>query len=223
MFIGQFWGTLVGGCFNYLTMILIIDSQRQALNGNVPDPNGLWTGQRVETFWGSGLIYGALGPARMFAPSGRYGFVYYGFLIGAILPIIIWALSKTTTRFPWSQVNISVIAGGMTAFPNGYSMGILSGLICCLVFRFYVFRYHKGWWQKYALILASALDTGAAFTGLIIFLFLGGGISPKVKSTHSSFSLPVYFFFFWECCSLLILDSTSKHISGWLSLSFLPR
>ncbi|KAF9081506.1 hypothetical protein BGX23_000803 [Mortierella sp. AD031] len=181
MFVGQLWGTLVGSCFNYLTMILIIDSQREALNGNAPDPNGLWTGQRVETFWGSGLIYGALGPARMFASNGRYGFVYYGFLIGAIVPVIQWFLSKkTSSRIGWSKVNISIIAGGMTAFPNGYSMGVLPGLLCCLVFQFYIFRYHKGWWKKYVLILSSALDTGAAFTGLVIFLFLGGGISSKM-------------------------------------------
>ncbi|KAF9929923.1 hypothetical protein FBU30_001082 [Linnemannia zychae] len=149
MFIGQFWGTVVGSFFNYMTMILIIDSQRDILNGSRADPNGLWTGQRVETFWGSGLIYGALGPSRMFIPSGRYGFVYYGFLVGAIVPVILWALSKKIPWFPWSSINISLIAGG--------------------------------WWQKYAFILASALDTGAAFTGLVIFLFLGGGISNKMR------------------------------------------
>ena len=33
MFIGQFWGTIIGSVFNCLTMILIIDSQRDALNG----------------------------------------------------------------------------------------------------------------------------------------------------------------------------------------------
>ncbi|KAG0376601.1 hypothetical protein BGX24_007488 [Mortierella sp. AD032] len=181
MFISQFWGTLIGSCFNYLTMVLIIDSQRDALTGNKPDPYGLWTGQRVETFWGSGLIYGALGPARMFSGSSRYSFVYYGLLVGAIVPVILWTLSKAFPRFPWSNINVSIIAGGMSAFPNGYTMSILSGLICCLVFRFYIFRYHKGWWQKYALILASSLDTGAAFTGLVIFLFLGGGVSPKMQ------------------------------------------
>ncbi|KAF8943273.1 hypothetical protein BGZ47_005625 [Haplosporangium gracile] len=181
MFIGQFWGTLVGCCFNYLTMVLIIDSQREILNGNTTDPNGLWTGQRVETFWGSGLIYGALGPARMFASSGKYGFVYYGLLVGAVIPLILWILSKVYPRVSWSNINVSIIAGGMSAFPNGYTMSIFSGLICCLVFRFYIFRYHKGWWQKYALILASSLDTGAAFTGLAIFLFLGGGISAKMQ------------------------------------------
>ncbi|KAF9550273.1 hypothetical protein EC957_001180 [Mortierella hygrophila] len=127
LFIGQIYGTLIGGLFNYLTMILIIDSQRGILNGTKDNPTGLWTGQRVNTFWGSGLIFGAFGPPRMFASSGNYGFVYYGFLVGATLPVILWALSK-----------------------------------------------------KYVLILASALDTGTAFTSVVLFLFISGGVSPKL-------------------------------------------
>ncbi|KAG0310137.1 hypothetical protein BGZ97_012762 [Linnemannia gamsii] len=180
MFIGQFWGTLIGSVFNYLTMILIIDSQRDILNGNKENPANLWTSQNVDIYWGSGLIFGALGPARMFALSGGYGYVFYGFLVGAILPVILWAFSKVCPRIPWSNMNVSIIAGGMSAYPNGYTMGILPSLISCLVFRLYMFRYHTAWWQKYALILASALDTGAAFTSIILFVFVSGGISPRL-------------------------------------------
>ncbi|KAF8929576.1 OPT oligopeptide transporter protein-domain-containing protein [Dissophora ornata] len=186
MFIGQFYGTIVGGVFNYLTMILIIDSQREVLAGIKEDPTGLWTGQRVETFWGSGLIYGALGPARMFALDGKYGFVYLGFLIGAIIPVILWALSKKFPQVQWSKFNVAIIAGGMGAFPNGYAIGIFPSLIVCLIFQYYTFRYHKVWWKKYVFILSAALDTGAAFTGLMIFLFLGGGLSPKLAVTVPS-------------------------------------
>lgn len=180
MFIGQFWGTLIGSVFNYLTMILIIDSQHDILNGNKENPAHLWTSRNVDIYWGSGLIFGALGPARMFALSGGYGYVFYGFLIGAIIPIIFWAFSKVYPRISWSNVNVSIVADGMSAFPNGYTMGILLSLISCLVFRFYMFRYHKGWWQKYALILASALDTGAAFTSIVLFVFVSGGVSLKL-------------------------------------------
>ncbi|KAF8929572.1 OPT oligopeptide transporter protein-domain-containing protein [Dissophora ornata] len=181
MFVGQFWGTLVGACFNYLTMVLIIDSQRSILDGTKQDPTGLWTGQRVQTFWGSGLIYGALGPARMFALDDKYGFVYLGFLIGVVIPIILWALSKKFPSVKWDKFNVAIIAGGMNSFPNGYVVGVFPSLIVCIIFQYYIFRYHKGWWKKYVFILSSALDTGAAFTGLVIFLFLGGGISPTLS------------------------------------------
>ncbi|KAK3814143.1 MAG: OPT oligopeptide transporter protein-domain-containing protein [Benniella sp.] len=180
MFIAQIWGTVVGGIFNYFTMIAIINSRRSFLDGTAQDPNGLWTGVVTDTFWGSALIYGALGPRRMFDPKGEYGFVFYGFLVGAIVPVILWGLSKKFPNIPWSKFNISLVAAGMGGFPNGYIVGILPGLITCIIFQFYIARYHKHWWSKYTYILSAALDTGAALTGLFIFLFLGGGLSPKL-------------------------------------------
>ncbi|KAF9550275.1 hypothetical protein EC957_001182 [Mortierella hygrophila] len=182
MFVGQLWGTLIGSVFNYLTMILIINSHREYLKGDpkTADPNGLWTGNRVQIFWGSGLIYGALGPAKMFALDGKYWFVYIGFLIGFIAPAIQWVLSKKFPQFGWSKINVAIIAGGMGAFPNGYAVGVVSSLVCALVFQGYIRRCHKNWWSKYVFILSAALDTGAAFTGLLIFLFLGGGLDPKI-------------------------------------------
>ncbi|KAF8928298.1 OPT oligopeptide transporter protein-domain-containing protein [Dissophora ornata] len=180
MFVAQFWGTLVGGIFNYFTMIVIINSRRSYLDGTEQDPNGLWTGVSPDTFWGSALIYGALGPKRMFDPHGNYGFVFYGFLIGAIIPAILWGLSKKFPSVQWSKFNVAIIAGGMSQYPNGYVVGVLPSLFFVVLFQYYLFRYHKSWWSKYTFILSAALDTGAAFTGLFIFLFLGGGISPSL-------------------------------------------
>lgn len=76
--------------------------------------------------------------------------MYYGFLVGAILRVILCALSKAYSRVSWSNVNICINTQDMTAYPNGYRCGILPSLILCLVFRFYMFRYHQGWRQKYA-------------------------------------------------------------------------
>ncbi|KAI1298108.1 hypothetical protein EDD11_006880 [Mortierella claussenii] len=180
MFVAQFWGTIIGGVFNYVTMVTIIDSHRSYLDGTEDDPQGLWTGVSPDIFWGSALIYGALGPARTFDIHGEYGFVFYGFLLGAILPVIFWGFSKKYPKIQWSKFNIAIIAGGMSAFPNGYTGGVLPSLIVCIVFQFYIYRYHKNWWSKYVFILSAALDTGAAFTGLIMFLFLGGSLTPDL-------------------------------------------
>jgi len=101
-------------------------------------------------------------------------------LIGLILPVILWALSKKFPQYQWSKFNISIIAGGMGSYPNGYAIGIFPNIVVCIIFQYYIFRYHKGWWKKYVFILSAALDTGAAFTDLVMFLFLSGGISPKL-------------------------------------------
>ncbi|KAF9112072.1 hypothetical protein BGX27_004021 [Mortierella sp. AM989] len=180
LFYAQVWGSIIGALFNFVTMTLIINSQRGAFDGTKPDRNGLWTAQKIQTYWGSGLIYGALGPARMFSFTGKYWFVYIGFIIGFVATAITYLLSKKFPKFPWSKIYFSTIAQGMSAFPNGYTFGVLSSITVAVFFQFFIARYHKGWWKRYVFILSAALDTGAAFTGLMMFLFLGGGIDPNI-------------------------------------------
>ncbi|KAF9176139.1 hypothetical protein BGZ49_006639, partial [Haplosporangium sp. Z 27] len=91
-----------------------------------------------------------------------------------------WGLSKKFPSVEWSRFNITVATTAVGYYVGGFTTGFLGSLITVIIFGFYLFRYHKAWWSKYAFITAVALDTGAAFTGLIIFLFLGGGISPKL-------------------------------------------
>ncbi|KAF9081504.1 hypothetical protein BGX23_000801 [Mortierella sp. AD031] len=137
------WGALLGSISNYMTMILIINANRSYLDNTSFDSNGLWTGNRVQIFWGSGLIYGALSPAKIFALDGKYWFVYIIFLIGFIVPAIQWILSKKFPRIPWAKLNISIVASGINAFPNGYSVGVVSTLITLLVLQVYIHGYHK--------------------------------------------------------------------------------
>ncbi|KAF9277882.1 hypothetical protein BGZ74_003231 [Mortierella antarctica] len=188
MFAAQLWGASIGAVFNYIVMIIIIDNKREFLDGTRQDPTGLWTGASPQVYWGSGLIYGALGPAKMFGKDSQYHFIYWGFLIGAVLPIIQWGLSKKFPSVKWSALNVTIIAGGMSAYPSGLVIGVVCGLVVCVIWQGWLFKYHKNWWSKYTFILSAALDTGAAFTGLFLFLFLQGGLHPKL-----TFDMPSWF------------------------------
>jgi len=188
MFTAQVWGTVIGGVFNYVTMIVIINTKRPLLDGTEEDHTGLWTGVSPQIYWGSALIYGAFGPAKMFGKDSQYHFIYWGFLIGAVIPVIQWGLSKKYPSVRWSTFNIAVFAGGMSAYPGGLIIGIVCGLAVCLIWQGWLFHYHKNWWSKYTFILSAALDTGAAFTGLFLFLFLQGGLHPKL-----AYNLPSWF------------------------------
>ncbi|KAF9309415.1 hypothetical protein BG003_009786 [Podila horticola] len=188
MFAAQIWGACIGAVFNYVVMIIIIDNKRPFLDGTRDDPTGLWTGASPQVYWGSGLIYGALGPAKMFGKSSQYHFIYWGFLIGAVLPVLQWVLSKKYPNIRWSAINVTLIAGGMSQYPTGLVIGVVCGLAVCVIWQGWLFKYHKNWWSKYTFILSAALDTGAAFTGLFLFLFLQGGLHPKL-----AFDMPSWF------------------------------
>jgi OPT family small oligopeptide transporter len=192
MFAAQIWGAFIGSIFNYLAMHVIINARRGYLDGTKEDPSGIWTGVNPQIFWGSALIYGALGPVKVFGPSSYYNFIYWGFLIGAVIPVVQWGLSKKFTNIRWSCFNIAVFAGGMSGYPGGQPIGVLPCIILCIVWQFWVFRYKKDLWSKYTFILSAALDTGAAFTGLFFFVFLQGGISPKLNFSFPSWFLNHY-------------------------------
>jgi hypothetical protein len=38
-----------------------------------------------------------------------------------------------------------------------------------MIFNYFVFRFHKRWWQKYNYVQYVALDAGPAFMGVFIF------------------------------------------------------
>ncbi|KAG0279203.1 hypothetical protein BGZ95_001992 [Linnemannia exigua] len=192
MLAAQLWGTLVGGVFNYVTMLLIIDAHRSYLDGTMNDPSGLWTGMGAQVLWGSALIYGALGPQRMFNSKGNYHFIYWGFLIGAVVPIIQWCLSKKYPKIRWSLFNVTIFASGMCAFPGGIIVGLVPSFVVFLIWQVWLFRYYKNVWSKYTFILSAALDTGAALTGLAIFIFLSGGVSSKLSAVFPSWIANYY-------------------------------
>ncbi|KAF9371440.1 hypothetical protein CPC16_003067, partial [Podila verticillata] len=108
---------------------------REILNGTRFDKNGFWTGARVQTFWGSSLIYA-----------------------------IQRALSKKFPKVKWHLFNVPLFANSMSKFPKSFTLGIFGSLIVAVIFQGYLARYKKDWWNRYTFILAAAMDTGAAFT-----------------------------------------------------------
>ncbi|ORZ06653.1 OPT family small oligopeptide transporter [Absidia repens] len=139
-----------------------------------------FTCSSAQTFYSASIIWGAIGPRRMFASDSPYSPTLYFFLIGFILPIPFYLLSK---RYPnsWVKyVHIPLIfnATGMMppAVPVNFSMWCSVGFI----FMFWLRRYRHDWWIKYNYITSAAFDSGCAIATLIIFgVVFGSNYSPE--------------------------------------------
>ena len=110
LFIAQIYGTALGSVVNYSLIRHVIDSKRSFLDGTVIDQ---WSGRKPEIFFSASVIYGLIGPERFFA--GPYRLLYWGFLVGAILPLIPWYLHKRRRRTDpnssfWSYVSIPLVS-----------------------------------------------------------------------------------------------------------------
>ncbi|PLW16948.1 hypothetical protein PCANC_13911 [Puccinia coronata f. sp. avenae] len=122
------------------------------------------------TFFSSSIIWGAVGPLRLFSKSGAlYSFCMYGFALGAVAPIIPWLALKKWPRSGWRLIHTPVMFVGALSFAP-LNLAYLTPAIPLGFFfqRYLKFRY-TAWYEKYALTLTAGLGAGVALFGLVYF------------------------------------------------------
>ncbi|KAG2212359.1 hypothetical protein INT47_001720 [Mucor saturninus] len=175
IFINQMLGTLVGCIFNYIVNHSVVNSQREILLD--PVGSNIWNGASPQTINSAAITWGAIGPMNMFGPGTDYYIILWAFLIGFILPVPFWYLSR---RFPvvgYKYVNTPMILIGMTIVPGSASSWITVSFIIVLISQYYIKRRHTAWFVKYNYLISTALDSGTSLMVFIIAMSLYGGAS----------------------------------------------
>ena len=145
-----------------------------------PHQPQFFTCPATTVFATSSLIWGGIGPQRMFGPGAMYSPILWFFFIGAVLPIPFYYLAR---RFPlsyWRYINIPVLFAGIGFIPPASGINYVSWFVVGFIFQWFMRRYHFRWWMRYNYILAAGLDAGVAVGILFIFFFLQlpkGGIT----------------------------------------------
>ncbi|KAJ6043816.1 hypothetical protein N7499_006235 [Penicillium canescens] len=125
-------------------------------------PNG-------RTVYSSSVIWGLVGPRRLYSAGRIYSSLLHFFWIGAIAPIVTWALYKYTRREFWKWINWPLIFVGTWNVPPATGINYSSWALVNFVFNHVFRRRYFAWWTKYNYVLAAALDTGLALSGIVIF------------------------------------------------------
>eukprot|EP00842_Homolaphlyctis_polyrhiza_P005393 jgi/Hompol1/5855/HPOL_001026-RA len=138
----------------------------------------------VDLFANSGIIWGAIGPAVFFGKQSVYNPLLYGFVLGAVLPVIPWLCNKVWPSHYWKLINIPVITAGgnIVGVNQGY---ILSALVIAFISQHYLFNYHRALWAKYNYVLSVALDVGTGTATLLVTGLLAYGEPPAGKLNPS--------------------------------------
>ncbi|KAJ3328041.1 hypothetical protein HDU76_010693 [Blyttiomyces sp. JEL0837] len=188
MFSAQLVATIGAAIVNLFTSFWIYESFGKAsakpenlIDKNNPDlgyewklatgeaPLG-WTANGFGVFLNAGAIWGAIGPARFFGPGSPYVKTLWGFLLGALLPIVPWFLHQQFPNGYWHLVNIPVIA----AFPLDPGMNLsllITPVIIGFVVNYVLKKYRHDWWKKYAYVMSAAFDCGLAIATVTTFFF----------------------------------------------------
>nr|AOZ57110.1 Oligopeptide transporter 2 [Saccharum hybrid cultivar R570]AOZ57145.1 Oligopeptide transporter 2 [Saccharum hybrid cultivar R570] len=173
MYTAQLVGTVVAGVVNLAVAWWMLDNIENICDVEALHPDSPWTCPKYRVTFDASVIWGLIGPGRLFGRHGLYRNLVWLFLVGAVLPVPVWLLSRAFPEKRWiALINVPVISYGFAGMPPATPTNIATWLVTGTIFNFFVFRYRKAWWQKYNYVLSAALDAGTAFMGVLIFFAL---------------------------------------------------
>jgi len=177
MFIAQVLGTVIAAFINLGTGYWLMETVPNICT----DQNAEWQCLNAGVFFSASVIWGLIGPARMFGPESIYNPVLYFFLFGALLPIPFYYLGK---RYPTSWVkyiNIPVILTATAIMPPAKTIAYPMWCLIGFIFQYVIRRRYKVWFDKYNYVLSAGLDSGLTISTLLIFFALQYQDDPNIE------------------------------------------
>ncbi|CAG7986425.1 unnamed protein product [Penicillium nalgiovense] len=115
------------------------------------------------------ILWGVVGPQRFFGPGGLYRPLVWAFLLGAVAPLGAWLLGRHRKKSFWRMVNFPILFGSLSWIPPATGLNFSIWALVCFVFNYVIRRRRTAWWEKYAMTLSAALDSGLAFAVVVVF------------------------------------------------------
>ncbi|KAI5253070.1 OPT superfamily oligopeptide transporter [Aureobasidium subglaciale] len=122
--------------------------------------------------YNASIIWGTIGPQRMFQHGQVYSALMYFFALGPIVTIAIYLLYR---RYPTSwikYVNIPIFFNAAGNIPPANTTQYSLWFIVGFLFNFLIRKKAFEWWKRYNYLLQSAMDTGTAVATIVIFFAL---------------------------------------------------
>ncbi|CAJ2633712.1 unnamed protein product [Trifolium pratense] len=173
MFIVQLVGTLVSSSVCFITAWWLLTTIPNICDESMLPEGSPWTCPGDDVFYNASIIWGIVGPKRMFTKDGIYPGMNWFFLIGLLAPVPVWLLARKYPNHKWIElINMPLIIAGANGIPPVRSINYISWGVVGIFFNFYVYKRFKSWWARHTYILSAALDSGIAFMGVLLYFSL---------------------------------------------------
>ncbi|CAN0915795.1 Oligopeptide transporter 5 [Linum grandiflorum] len=173
MFIVQLVGTMVASFVHFGTTWWILSSIKDICDTTKLPKGSPWTCPGYDVYYSASIIWGVVGPLRIFSFRGVYPHMYWFFLGGTFAPVPVWVLSRKYPEKKWiKMVYTPIILYGMGGLLPAKPIHYLSWGTVGVFFNYYVYTKYKGWWARHTYILSAAMDVGIAFMGLLLYVTL---------------------------------------------------
>uniref|UniRef100_A0A7N0VET7 Uncharacterized protein n=1 Tax=Kalanchoe fedtschenkoi TaxID=63787 RepID=A0A7N0VET7_KALFE len=174
MFIAQLVGTIVSSVVYFSTSWWMLTTIKNICNPDLLPEGSPWTCPNDEVFYNASIIWGVIGPGKMFTNKGVYPEMNWFFLFGFLAPVPVFLLSRKYPEKKWIRlINMPVLIGAAGAMPPARAVNYITWLAVGMFFNLYVYKKHKSWWARNNYVLSAALDAGLAFMGIFSYFALG--------------------------------------------------
>lgn len=133
--------------------------------------------KKQQTAFNTQILWGLFGH-KIFGDGGRYNFIMYFFLVGAVVSciVIVMQIWRPKSVF-WAKANPALFMAGAENIPTSTGINYSAWFIVAMIFNYYIHKKHTAWWRKYNLILAAGLDCGVAIAAILVYfcvVYTGG-------------------------------------------------
>ncbi|KAM3509506.1 hypothetical protein MY11210_006277 [Beauveria gryllotalpidicola] len=132
------------------------------------------------TFFTASVLWGTIGPIRVFGKDGQYRWLLLGFPVGIFLVLMVWSLKKAMpNNRALRQVHVvAAIAGSLHWAP--YSFSFAWGAVPVAWFSWiYIRSRYLAFWSKYNFVLSASFSAAIAISA-IVMLFSVQWVDKKV-------------------------------------------
>ncbi|MED6167499.1 oligopeptide transporter 6 [Stylosanthes scabra] len=137
MFMAQVVGTLIAVIVYTLTAWWMMESIPNICDVSKLPHDSPWKCPMDTVFYDASVIWGLIGPRRIFGNLGEYANVNWFFLGGAIAPFLVWLAHKAFPGVKWIRlIHFPVLLGATSVMPPATSLNFTSWLIIAFLSGF---------------------------------------------------------------------------------------
>jgi OPT family oligopeptide transporter len=165
-------------CFAVIWLSIVQIATFNFLVGNIPgfcdadQPQGFIC-PGATTFFNASVIWGVIGPKRMFGPGAMFSWINWFWLIGAVCPVIQYFVMRRYPRSIARYIFFPALFGVGGMIPPATLWFLTNWLLVGWFFNVLVLKRWPGWWSRYTYVLSGALDVGNAISLVLFALGLG--------------------------------------------------
>ncbi|KAF7716544.1 Oligopeptide transporter [Penicillium ucsense] len=168
-----FAAQMVAGLWSSVVQIGVMNWALGAIKGvcDADQPNH-FSCPNGRVFFNASVIWGVIGPARMFSSGELYNGMMFFWIAGAVLPVLIYLGARFFPRSGIRYLSAPIIFSGAGLIPPATPLNYLAWAIVGFIFNKWIRDRYRGWWMQYNYVLSAGLDVGLALCTILIFLAL---------------------------------------------------